>query len=189
MNTKLIKLNSKVTKKMSFDDIYYHFKNYVYKIAFNYTNSKCEADDFAQIGFIKMYEVYNKYDINKNITFKTFFTKCLNNSMRDYYKQIHKDDKVYSLERYIDSEGDNSLLIDNMSSNCEIKSLVESVLTNYQSKNANNTNRDKKIIEDILNGISQTEIAKSLGLVRATVSCIFKSFCKEFNYQYNISVN
>lgn len=199
-NKQKIKLKNEI-KEMTFDEVYNHFYDYINKIADKYCPHENEKDDYRQEAYIELYNAYNTYDINRNIEFKTYMVKLIKNHLYDYKNKSVKEYKNFDFlqdhvvnmcknfnpkikDRYDDTA--NFLKFrDKMEKKFEIKELLKKSLSNYSSKN---TSRDIKIIERIVNGDTQVEIAEDYGLVRATISYIFRQFAEEFKYQYNIVI-
>ena len=68
-----------------------NYKNLVNKIAKKYFIIGGEFADVIQEGMIGLFNAYNKFDISKNVLFKTFASVCINRQIITAIKKAYKN--------------------------------------------------------------------------------------------------
>ncbi len=87
-------------EKTAFGDLIRRYEKQVYSFAYNLTNNKDDAQDFAQEAFIKIYKNLHKYDKSK--PFFPWMYKVATNVCYSKLKQIKPKVSEVSLEKVIE---------------------------------------------------------------------------------------
>lgn len=130
-------------------------------------------EDLLQEGYLALWRCCLNYDESRNIQFTTYAVTSIFHQMLNYVQRtIHKHIGVMSLEDVIadNHEGSELLLIETLSSpESFTKYGIEECLKKLSGK-------EQQIIQGIMVGYNQNEIADDLGVSQATVSRCLKKF-------------
>jgi len=150
-----------------------------------YYRQENDQDDLISIGTIGLIKAVDSFDINKNIKFSSYASKCIENEVLMYFRSQKKTLQDISLNEPIDSDGEGNPLtvidtmqiedtvIDDINLRMNSKKMYE-ILKNALDE------RERRIIilRYGLLGIKplpQREIAKKFGISRSYVSRIEKT--------------
>jgi RNA polymerase sigma factor (sigma-70 family) len=123
-------------------------------ICMRYSNSKEEAQEIMNDGFMKVFQYINKFDLNRS--FRPWLKKLLVNCAVDYFHKHHKHQQQVGLEQGTNASVDDSVL-DSISYN-EMLELVRKLPPAYR------TVFNLHAIE----GFKHEEIAKMLDISEGT---------------------
>jgi RNA polymerase sigma-70 factor (ECF subfamily) len=165
-------------KRESQKELYKLFYSYGLSVCLRYSQSKEEAQEILNDGFVKIFGNLDKYDMN--LSFKGWLRRILVNTAIDYYRKHHKH--YHTLEvvhnQYLDDSPD---ALDNLSVE-EILNLVQTLPPAY------------RIVFNlyVLEGYKHHEIAEELGITEgASKSNLAKARMKlrtmlesTYNYKY-----
>ncbi len=70
-----------MTLDENFKNIYFLYKNDVYRLAYSYTRNKIDAEDITQKTFIKLYKNFDKLDMD---TIKNWILKVTSNECKNF---------------------------------------------------------------------------------------------------------
>lgn len=159
-----------------------HNLRLVAHIAKKYYASCSDTDELVSIGTIGLIKAVNTFDMDKNIRLSSYASRCIENEVLMYFRNIKKSAQDMSLDDAIDSDSDGNKLTlmdimsveDDFVDNLDIKLKSEKLKT-YIDKCL--TPREKLVItlRYGLNGndpMTQREIAKKLNISRSYVSRI-----------------
>ena len=79
-----------MTLDENFKNIYFLYKNDVYRLAYSYTRNKIDAEDITQKTFIKLYKNFDKLDMD---TIKNWILKVTSNECKNFLLTPWKDRK------------------------------------------------------------------------------------------------
>lgn len=164
-----------------------------------YYSNRNDQDDLVSIGTIGLIKAINTFNINKNIKLSSYASRCIENEILMYFRNIKKSSQNISLNEAIDTDKDGNplSLIDILSTDDNI---IESLNTKlnlgklYEYINSELDEREKRVIvlRYGLNGkepITQREVAKMLGVSRSYISRIETKALKTLRRKYEKSSN
>ncbi len=164
-----------------------------------YYTSQSDQDDLVSIGTIGLIKAINTFDINKNIKLSSYASRCIENEILMYFRNIKKNAQDISLNEAIDTDKDGNALslIDILSTDDNILESLNTKLNIgkiYEYINSELDEREKKVIflRYGLNGeepITQREVAKLLGVSRSYISRIETKALKTLRRKYEKSSN
>ncbi len=164
-----------------------------------YYSSINDQDDLVSIGTIGLIKAINTFDINKNIKLSSYASRCIENEILMYFRNLKKTSQDISLNEAIDTDKDGNplSLIDVLSTDDNI---IDSLNTKLNLKklysyiNSELDDREKQVINLRygLNGnepITQREVAEILGVSRSYISRIETKALKTLRRKYERSSN
>lgn len=163
--------------KINTDSLVNNNINLVYYIANKLFKSnnipRNEEDDILSEGSIGLVKAAKSYDSNKGVKFSTYASKCIQLQMLYYIRRVKRHWYLPSLDDKISNElvlGD--MILDN--SIDIVESLIETDYNNLLTIEIKKLpERYRIVMENVLNGRTQSEIAKDLGVSRSRVSHIY----------------
>lgn len=164
-----------------------------------YYSSRGDQDDLVSIGTIGLIKAINTFDINKNIKLSSYASRCIENEILMYFRNLKKTAQDISLNEAIDTDKDgNSLslfdilatedsIIDDINKKLNLKKI-------YDYINSELDPREKQVIylRYGLNGeepITQREVADILGVSRSYISRIETKALRTLRRKYERSSN
>lgn len=165
------------------DQILVEYKPLVSSIARRYFLMGAELDDLVQEGMIGLYKAINTYVSDKNASFKTFATLCINSQIKSAVKKANSNkNKVL-----------NQVMLED---NQELMYLVLSTEPNPEDKMINRENfvdmkkeimsslslLEKQILKQYLLGKNYNEIAKTLCIDKKSVDNGLNRIRKKLNH-------
>jgi len=149
----------------SFKMLYKRYAPILLGICFRYSNSKAEAEDVLQEGFIK---IYNKIDSFKGLgSFEGWLKRIMVNTAINNYKSSLKHNFHEDLdEKLIAIEEDNHIELDDGISKEKLVKIIQELPTGYQ------------LVFNmfVLDGLTHQEIADELSIsVNTSKSQLFKA--------------
>lgn len=142
------------------------YKNFVSKIAKKYFIIGADFSDVLQEGMIGLFNAYNKFDITKNVQFKTFAAVCINRQIITALKKAYKNNK---------NELFDEINADVLKSNTICLNPEEDVILQEDYENLLKEISEKlstlefKILNEFLKEQNYEEIAKNLNLSKKSV--------------------
>ncbi len=164
-----------------------------------YYSSGNDQDDLVSIGTIGLIKAINTFDINKNIKLSSYASRCIENEILMYFRNLKKTSQDISLNDTIDTDKDgNSLsLFDILSTEDNIIDDINKKLNLrkiYDYIDSELDEREKQVIylRYGLSGqkpVTQREVAKVLGVSRSYISRIETKALKTLRRKYERSSN
>ena len=161
-----------------------------------YYSNYDEQEDLISIGTIGLIKAIDSFDIDKGIRLATYAARCVENEILMFYRNKKKDGNIISVNEPIDtdSEGNPLTLIDIISIDdtiCDDIDLKNKSRQLYDYIDAMESERDRQIIilrYGLYNQkeMTQSEIAKALGISRSYVSRIEKRVIEELRYKFSV---
>ena len=151
-------------------------------------------EDLVSIGTIGLIKAIDTFDMNKNIKLSSYASRCIENEILMYFRNIKKSSQDVSLNDTIDTDKDGNplTLMDIMAVDDNIlddidKRMNLSVINEYVDSEL--TEREREIIvcryglcgQDTL---TQRELAKRLGISRSYISRIEKKALEKLRKRY-----
>lgn len=151
-------------------------------------------EDFLSEGFAGLYRAALKFDANKGVEFSTFAVYCILNNMRMYLRTLNKQPKTISGETVIcrSPTGLNLTIFDcivaddnfeNIDEYMELKHLID-----YAVKHKVLNKGEIKALPLILDGKTQKEMAKELGVTQCSCSRYIKNITAKLKTLYEEKV-
>lgn len=108
-------------KKEAKDKLIEHNLRLVHYIAQRYQSTIVEKEDLISIGTIGIIKAANSYDLDKNIKFATYASRCIENEILMYLRKYNKLQKNISMDQGIsfDKEGNELAIQDILRSDKE----------------------------------------------------------------------
>ncbi len=97
-----------MTLDENFKNIYFLYKNDVYRLAYSYTRNKIDAEDITQKTFIKLYKNFDKLDMDtiKNWILKVTSNECKNFLLTPWKSRVisltNEKDKIILQNEYLE---------------------------------------------------------------------------------------
>lgn len=164
-----------------------------------YYSSQNDQDDLVSIGTIGLIKAINTFKLDKNIKLSSYASRCIENEILMYFRNIRKTSQDISLNEAIDTDKDGNplSLIDVLSTDDNILDSLNTKLNLgkiYDYINDELDERERKVIilRYGLNGdepITQREVAKILGVSRSYISRIETKALKTLRRKYERSSN
>lgn len=164
-----------------------------------YYSSHSDQDDLVSIGTIGLIKAINTFDINKNIKLSSYASRCIENEILMYFRNLKKMSQDISLNEAIDTDKDGNplSLLDVLSTDDNI---LESLNTKLNASklgqyiNSELNEREKKVIImryglDGNDPVTQREVAKTLGVSRSYISRIETKALKTLRKKYERTSN
>ena len=146
------------------------------------TNWACK-DDLIQIGRIALWKACLKFDPSKGSEFSSYACTAIYNemlyAMTRKYNKLMSNEISYDAIVYTDHEGNTVTMADTIPSE-NVFDAVETRIDIEQFLSTCKKPRVRSIIEKRLEGYSQTDISKELGISRSYVSVTCCRFNKKF---------
>lgn len=164
-----------------------------------YYSSRSDQDDLVSIGTIGLIKAINTFDINKNIKLSSYASRCIENEILMYFRNLKKTSQDISLNEAIDMDKDGNPL-----SLYDVLSTDDNILDNFNKKlnlkkiyeyiDSELDEREKQVItlRYGLNGkepVTQREVADILGVSRSYISRIETKALKTLRRKYERSNN
>jgi len=170
-------------EKYAMDELIDRYKDFVKKKARVYFLVGADSDDIIQEGMIGLYKAIRDYKTEKQSSFKTFASMCIDRQMITAVKSATRNKHKF-LNNYIslnklesDEDTEDISLIDILvkeGSNPEKLLLVKENIKNIQEKIKDNLSEfEKKILNMYLKGAKYIEIATELNVtVKSVDNCV-----------------
>lgn len=179
MEEKILIIDAKNGDIESLNTLMTNYKNLVIKIARKYFIIGADLNDVVQEGMIGLFNAFSKFDLNKNVQFKTFATICINRQIISAIKKAYKhagndliDDinlsEIYQNEHIISPEDD---FIEN-----ENFKVLKNEITQKLSKQEN------LILNEFLQNLTYEEIANKLNISKKSVDNALTRIRTKLNY-------
>ena len=164
-----------------------------------YYSSRNDQDDLVSIGTIGLIKAINTFDINKNIKLSSYASRCIENEILMYFRNLKKTSQDISLNEAIDMDKDGNPLslfdvlstddniLDNINKKLNLKKIYE-----YIDSELDPREKQVIILRYGLNGeepITQREVADILGVSRSYISRIETKALKNLRRKYERSSN
>lgn len=164
-----------------------------------YYSSRNDQDDLVSIGTIGLIKAINTFDINKKIKLSSYASRCIENEILMYFRNLKKTSQDISLNEAIDMDKDGNplSLFDVLATDDNIfEDINEKLNLNkiYEYIDSELDPREKQVIilRYGLNGkepITQREVADILGVSRSYISRIETKALKNLRRKYERSNN
>lgn len=164
-----------------------------------YYSSRNDQDDLVSIGTIGLIKAINTFDVNKNIKLSSYASRCIENEILMYFRNLKKTSQDISLNEAIDMDKDGNPLslfdvlstddniLDNINTKLNLKKIYE-----YIDSELDPREKQVIILRYGLNGkdpITQREVAEILGVSRSYISRIETKALKNLRRKYERSSN
>ena len=164
-----------------------------------YYSSRSDQDDLVSIGTIGLIKAVNTFDINKNIRLSSYASRCIENEILMYFRNLKKTSRDISLNEAIDTDKDGNplTLIDILATDDNILDSLNDKLNAkklYGYINSELDEREKTVITmryglDGNKPVTQREVASLLGVSRSYISRIETKALKTLRRKYDRSSN
>lgn len=149
-----------------------------------YYSSMNDQDDLVSIGTIGLIKAINTFDLSKNIKLSSYASRCIENEILMFFRNMRKNAQDVSLSEAIDTDKDGNPLTlmdvmaveDNIVDKLDLKINSEK-LKKYLSEVLDSREQTVIILRYGLNDyepLTQREVAKKLNISRSYVSRIEK---------------
>lgn len=160
-----------------------------------YYASSTEQDDLVSIGTIGLIKAINTYDSDKNIKLSSYASRCIENEVLMYFRNMRRNSQSISLDETIDSDKDGNPL-----TLMDIMSVEDNIIDDLDLKMK--TQKLYKYVDEVLDEresaiikmryglcgdkpITQRETAEKLNISRSYVSRIEKRALKQLLKCFN----
>ncbi len=164
-----------------------------------YYSSRSDQDDLVSIGTIGLIKAINTFDLNKNIKLSSYASRCIENEILMYFRNLKKTSHDISLNEAIDTDKDGNplTLIDVLSTDDNILDSLNDKLNAsklYSYINSELDEREKQVIImryglDGNKRFTQREVASKLNVSRSYISRIETKALKTLRKKYDRSSN
>ena len=159
-----------------------------------YYQNASGQDDLVSIGTIGLIKAINTYDINKNIKLSSYASRCIENEILMYFRNLRKSAQDVSLNDTIDTDKDGNplTLMDILANDRNIDDDIDTrmnlqVLRQYIDSELTPREREIIIYRYGLTGEApqpQRELAKRLNISRSYISRIEKKALEKLRARY-----
>ncbi len=164
-----------------------------------YYSNQNEQDDLVSIGTIGLIKAINTFDVNKNIKLSSYASRCIENEILMYFRNLKKSSQDISLNEAIDTDKDGNPLsiIDVLSVDDNILDTLNNKLNKSKLNDYINSELDKRERQVIIlrygldnnKPLTQREVANILGVSRSYISRIETKALKTLRRKYDKSSN
>ena len=164
-----------------------------------YYSNQNDQDDLVSIGTIGLIKAINTFDINKNIKLSSYASRCIENEILMYFRNLKKSSQDISLNEAIDTDKDGNPLsiIDVLSVDDNILDTLNNKLNKSKLNDYINSELDKRERQVIIlrygldnnKPLTQREVANILGVSRSYISRIETKALKALRRKYDKSSN
>lgn len=164
-----------------------------------YYSSQNDQDDLVSIGTIGLIKAINTFDINKNIRLSSYASRCIENEILMYFRNLKKSSQDVSLNEAIDTDKDGNPLsiIDVLSVDDDILDTLNNKLNKSKLADYIRSELDKREQQVIIlrygldnnKPLTQREVANILGVSRSYISRIETKALKTLRRKYEKSSN
>lgn len=164
-----------------------------------YYSSQNDQDDLVSIGTIGLIKAINTFDINKKIKLSSYASRCIENEILMYFRNLKKSSQDISLNEAIDTDKDGNplSLIDVLSVDDNIFDTLNTKLNLHKIKeyiDSELDDRERQVIIlryglDNNKPLAQREVAEILGVSRSYISRIETKALKTLRRKYERSSN
>lgn len=130
----------------------------------------------------KLMECLDTYDSTKGVKFITYFSKCLNNVIINFYKSSQRHSRVFSIDSVFPDGNSDSTLADKLPTYEDDFDNMDSYLL-LQQLRPKLSNNEYKVCEAILSethSLQKIEIAEMIGLTPSAICYIIEKLKKRF---------
>lgn len=159
-----------------------NYKNLVNKIAKKYFIIGGEFADVIQEGMIGLFNAYNKFDISKNVLFKTFASVCINRQIITAIKKAYKNNKSELFDDINAETLNSNIICFNPEDDIVLKEDYEILLKEISEKLSS---LEYKILDEFLKEQNYDEIAKKLNLTKKSVDNALSRIRTKLKYLKN----
>lgn len=110
---KIIKINERTSKLMSFDEAIIQYEKYLYKEAHKFSYAvNYDTEEIYQVALIGLWKAFKSYKEDGSVLFLTYAARCIRNEILLYLRKINKQPQILSLEAslYTNSDGNEMML-------------------------------------------------------------------------------
>jgi RNA polymerase sigma factor (sigma-70 family) len=150
---------------------------YIRKIAYRIFKKYriCPYEDLVGYGCIGLVKAFQKYEKNKNDSFKHYISNIVEFAMIDGVRNFgwfsDKSCQDKSMDSIEANDIENRFIVDvDMSNKLELKLFIDSLPSQ----------REKKIVECLASGYTQREIAQNVGLTESRISQLVKGMTETY---------
>lgn len=167
-------------------------------IANRYKGERYELDDLVSIGTIGLIKAANTFELDKNIKFATYASRCIQNEILMHMRKTKKNQKEISIEETLtqDSEGNSLSILDIIGTERDEieQEIQENDTLSIVKSLIDELNTEEKEILCYRFGIGvnkkkQTEIAELLDISQSYVSRIEKRALGKIKHMYEKKEN
>ncbi|MGN0489100.1 MAG: RNA polymerase sporulation sigma factor SigK [Ruminococcus sp.] len=164
-----------------------------------YYSSQNDQDDLVSIGTIGLIKAINTFDISKKIKLSSYASRCIENEILMYFRNLKKSSQDISLNEAIDTDKDGNplSLIDVLSVDDNIFDTLNTKLNLHKIKEYIDSELDERERQVIIlrygldnnKPLAQREVAEILGVSRSYISRIETKALKTLRRKYERSSN
>ena len=150
-------------------ELIHRYEKTVYRIANSLAQNYADAEDYAEEGLLGLVAAVSAFSAQKNVSFKTFATVCIQNRIRSAYakRRAHEEFRSFSIDDPDSFE--ESMLCDDSPSPELVYLQNERVSELYQRMDSVLSRLEQEIFSQYLSGYSYAEIATSRGISEKSV--------------------
>ena len=150
-------------------ELIHRYEKTVYRIANSLAQNYADAEDYAEEGLLGLVAAVSAFSAQKNVSFKTFATVCIQNRIRSAYakRRAHEELRSFSIDDPDSFE--ESMLCDDSPSPELVYLQNERVSELYQRMDSVLSRLEQEIFSQYLSGYSYAEIANSRGISEKSV--------------------
>lgn len=170
---KKIKLKNKIVE-LTFQEAMTQFEKLVYKLSFSWKD-RYELEDVQQVAWTGLVKAYKSYDISKGYCFMTLSFRVIQNELLMYHRKESKQPDTTSLNMPVILKDGEIELLDLLKDDNNIEDFA--LLKHSFSLVIKEFNeRDRKIINSMIIGIKQKELAEKFNVSQSIISRIYLRF-------------
>lgn len=150
-------------------ELIHRYEKTVYRIANSLAQNYADAEDYAEEGLLGLVAAVSAFSAQRNVSFKTFATVCIQNRIRSAYakRRAHEELRSFSIDDPDSFE--ESMLCDDSPSPELVYLQNERVSELYQRMDSVLSRLEQEIFSQYLSGYSYAEIATSRGISEKSV--------------------
>lgn len=166
--------NEELFQNNMIDELYIKNQKFIYYLVKKYKN--LPSDDVISLANAGFAKAINSYSLDKETKWITYSSRCMENEILMYMRQLKKRNEEISLENtlHVDGEGNELTLLDTLPDECNIENeFIERLdIENMRVAIDKLPDKYKSVVELHLAGVEQREIARRMKLSQSYISRI-----------------
>lgn len=172
----------------------------LYRVNTKFSNFPFDAEEMFSIGLIGLIKSVDNFDVEKNIQFATYATRCIDNEILMYARKENKHINISNLEEPLTMDYDgNELKVEDILEDTnvtfvedyevkeevnilmylleQLKERDKTIITSYYGICGRKNHTQQEIAEEL--GLSQSHVARKIQTITKKLGILYEKYCKE----------
>lgn len=158
--------NEELFKNNMIDELYIKNQKFIYYLVKKYKN--LPSDDVISLANVGFTKAINSYSLDKETKWITYSSRCMENEILMYMRQLKKKSEEISLENalHVNGEGNELTLLDTLPDECNIENdFIEKLnIENMRAAINKLPDKYKSVVELHLQGVTERQIGEQMNI-------------------------